>query len=162
MDGVRSRLKRVRQALQHRFHQCAGTRSAVRCRGRRPAAAVDGRLHLSLVVMLPTPNGRARFPFRASRGMKFGVCRRAMNSSTVKRYLPWVVAATMFMEQLDSTILNTAVPSMAVSLHVTPLSLKSVVTSYIISLAVCIPISGWMADPFGSRRVFASAVATFP
>jgi EmrB/QacA subfamily drug resistance transporter len=84
-----------------------------------------------------------------------------MNSSTVKRYLPWVVATTMFMEQLDSTILNTAVPSMAVSLHVTPLSLKSVVTSYIISLAVCIPISGWMADRFGSRRVFASAVATF-
>jgi EmrB/QacA subfamily drug resistance transporter len=84
-----------------------------------------------------------------------------MNSSTVKRYLPWVVATTMFMEQLDSTILNTAVPSMAVSLHVTPLSLRSVVTSYIISLAVCIPISGWMADRFGSRRVFASAVAAF-
>jgi EmrB/QacA subfamily drug resistance transporter len=84
-----------------------------------------------------------------------------MNSSTVKRYLPWVVATTMFMEQLDSTILNTAVPSMAVSLHVTPLSLKSVVTSYIISLAVCIPISGWMADRFGSRRVFAGAVAAF-
>src|SRR5882724_2597993 len=84
-----------------------------------------------------------------------------MNSSTVKRYLPWVVATTMFMEQLDSTILNTAVPSMAVSLHVTPLSLKSVVTSYIISVAVCIPISGWMADRFGSRRVFASAVAAF-
>ena len=84
-----------------------------------------------------------------------------MNSSSAKRYLPWVVATTMFMEQLDSTILNTAVPSMAVSLHVTPLSLKSVVTSYIISLAVCIPISGWMADRFGSRRVFASAVAVF-
>ena len=86
---------------------------------------------------------------------------RAMNSPSAKRYLPWVVATTMFMEQLDSTILNTAVPSMAVSLHVTPLSLKSVVTSYIIALAVCIPISGWMADRFGSRRVFASAVAVF-
>jgi len=84
-----------------------------------------------------------------------------MNNPTVKRYLPWVVATAMFMEQLDSTILNTAVPSMAVSLHVTPLSLKSVVTSYIISLAVCIPISGWMADRFGSRRVFASAVSAF-
>jgi EmrB/QacA subfamily drug resistance transporter len=86
---------------------------------------------------------------------------RAMNSPSAKRYLPWVVATTMFMEQLDSTILNTAVPSMAVSLHVPPLSLKSVVTSYIIALAVCIPISGWMADRFGSRRVFASAVAVF-
>jgi len=84
-----------------------------------------------------------------------------MDRETVKRYLPWVVATTLFMEQLDSTIVNTAVPAMAASLHVTPLSLKAVVTSYILSLAVCIPISGWMADRFGTRRVFASAVALF-
>jgi EmrB/QacA subfamily drug resistance transporter len=81
--------------------------------------------------------------------------------STVKRYLPWVVATALFMEQLDSTIINTAVPAMAASLNVTPLSLKAVVTSYILSLAVCIPISGWMADRFGTRRVFSSAVAIF-
>ena len=84
-----------------------------------------------------------------------------MESTSVKRYLPWVVATALFMEQLDSTIVNTAVPAMAASLHVTPLSLKAVVTSYILSLAVCIPISGWMADRFGTRRVFASAVALF-
>ena len=84
-----------------------------------------------------------------------------MDSSTVKQYLPWVVATTLFMEQLDSTIVNTAVPSMAASLHVVPLSLKAVVSSYILSLAVCIPISGWMADRFGTRRVFATAVAIF-
>ena len=84
-----------------------------------------------------------------------------MNPSTVKRYLPWVVAAALFMEQLDSTIVNTAVPAMAASLQVTPLSLKAVVTSYILSLAVCIPVSGWMADRFGTRRVFGSAVALF-
>ena len=65
------------------------------------------------------------------------------------------------MEQLDSTIVNTAVPSMAASLNVTPLSLKAVVTSYILSLAVGIPVSGWMADRFGTRRVFAVAVAVF-
>ena len=80
---------------------------------------------------------------------------------TVKAYLPWVVATTLFMEQLDSTIVNTAVPAMAASLHVTPLSLKAVVSSYILSLAVCIPISGWMADRFGTRRVFGIAVAVF-
>ena len=80
---------------------------------------------------------------------------------SVKRYLPWVVATALFMEQLDSTIINTAVPAMAASLNVTPLSLKAVVTSYILSLAVCIPISGWMADRFGTRRVFSSAVAIF-
>ncbi|MDE2147641.1 MAG: MFS transporter, partial [Burkholderiales bacterium] len=65
-----------------------------------------------------------------------------MNPDHVKRYLPWVVATALFMEQLDSTIVNTAVPAMAASLQVTPLSLKAVVTSYILSLAVCIPVSG--------------------
>jgi EmrB/QacA subfamily drug resistance transporter len=78
-----------------------------------------------------------------------------------KRYLPWVVAIVMFMETLDTTIVNTAVPSMAASLQVPPLSLKAVVASYILSLAVCIPISGWMADRFGTRRVFFSAVTLF-
>lgn len=84
-----------------------------------------------------------------------------MDTPTIKRYLPWVVACALFMEQLDSTIVNTAVPAMAASLGVTPLSLKAVVTSYIVSLAVCIPISGWMADRFGTRRVFSTAVAIF-
>lgn len=84
-----------------------------------------------------------------------------MERSPIKRYLPWVVAAALFMEQLDSTIINTAIPAMAESLQVTPLSLKAVVTSYILSLAVGIPLSGWLADRFGSRRVFSSAVAVF-
>jgi EmrB/QacA subfamily drug resistance transporter len=79
----------------------------------------------------------------------------------VRRYLPWLVAIALFMEQLDSTIVNTAVPAMAASLGVTPLSLKAVVASYICALAVSIPISGWMADRYGTRRVFASAVALF-
>ncbi|UGQ47714.1 DHA2 family efflux MFS transporter permease subunit [Massilia endophytica] len=83
------------------------------------------------------------------------------SSDFTKRYLPWVVATALFMEQLDSTIVNTAVPTMAVSLGVTPLSLKSVVTSYILSLAVAIPVSGWMADRFGTRRVFMTAVVIF-
>ncbi|MFZ6843754.1 DHA2 family efflux MFS transporter permease subunit [Undibacterium sp. RuTC16W] len=83
------------------------------------------------------------------------------HAATVKRYLPWVVATALFMEQLDSTIINTAVPSMAASLQVSPLSLKAVVTSYILSLAVGIPISGWIADRYGTRRVFSIAVAIF-
>ena len=84
-----------------------------------------------------------------------------MDNLTVKRYLPWVVATALFMEQLDSTIVNTAVPAMAASLQVAPLSLKAVVASYILSLAVFIPVSGWMADRFGTRRVFGIAVAVF-
>src|ERR1700721_1101596 len=65
------------------------------------------------------------------------------------------------MESLDTTILNTAVPTMAAALHVAPLSMKSVLASYTLSLAVFIPISGWMADRFGTRRVFASAIGIF-
>ena len=84
-----------------------------------------------------------------------------MDSTTVKRFLPWVVATALFMEQLDSTIVNTAVPAMAASLQVSPLSLKGVVASYILSLAVGIPVSGWMADRFGTRKVFSWAVAIF-
>ena len=84
-----------------------------------------------------------------------------INTSSAKTYLPWVVATALFMEQLDATIVNTAIPSIAASLQVTPLSLKSVVTSYIISLAVGIPVSGWMADRFGTRKVFGIAIAVF-
>jgi EmrB/QacA subfamily drug resistance transporter len=83
------------------------------------------------------------------------------SSADAKRYLPWVVAIVLFMETLDTTIVNTAVPTMAASLQVEPLSLKAVVASYILSLAVCIPISGWMADRFGTRRVFFTAVSVF-
>ena len=80
----------------------------------------------------------------------------------VKRLLPWLVAVAFFMESLDTTILNTAVPDRSPSaLHVAPLSMKSVLTSYTLSLAVFIPVSGWVADRFGTRRVFASAIGLF-
>jgi EmrB/QacA subfamily drug resistance transporter len=78
-----------------------------------------------------------------------------------KRLLPWLVAVAFFMESLDTTILNTAVPVVSKALAVTPLSMKSVLASYTLSLAVFIPISGWMADRFGTRRVFAAAIALF-
>jgi EmrB/QacA subfamily drug resistance transporter len=65
------------------------------------------------------------------------------------------------MESLDTTILNTAVPAISASLNVAPLSMKSVLTSYTLSLAVFIPVSGWVADRFGTRRVFASAIGIF-
>lgn len=78
-----------------------------------------------------------------------------------RRYLPWLVAVALFMENLDATIVNTAVPTMAASLGVEPLSLKGVLTSYTLSLAVFIPISGWMADRFGTRKVFTLAIWLF-
>ena len=65
------------------------------------------------------------------------------------------------MEQLDSTIITTAIPAMAKSLGTEPVRLSLAITSYILSLAVFIPISGWFADRFGSRRVFCAAIIVF-
>ncbi len=78
-----------------------------------------------------------------------------------KVYLPWLVAMALFMEQLDITIVNTAIPAMAQSLQVTPLSLKTVANCYTLSLALCIPLSGWLADRHGTRRVFGFAIVLF-
>src|SRR6476660_728583 len=82
-------------------------------------------------------------------------------SDAAKSLLPWLVAVAFFMESLDTTILNTAVPAISEALSVTPLSMKAVLASYTLSLAVFIPISGWMADRFGTRHVFASAIGIF-
>jgi EmrB/QacA subfamily drug resistance transporter len=82
-------------------------------------------------------------------------------SATAKRLLPWVVAIGFFMESLDTTILNTAVPSIARSLKVEPLDMKAALASYALSLAIFIPISGWMANRYGTRRVFGSAIGVF-
>src|SRR5882757_7743094 len=82
-------------------------------------------------------------------------------SDTAKRLLPWLVAVGFFMESLDTTILNTAVPAIAHALKVPPLSMKAVLATYTLSLAVFIPVSGWMANRFGTRRVFAAAIGTF-
>lgn len=82
-------------------------------------------------------------------------------SEAARKLLPWLVAVAFFMESLDTTILNTAVPAISAALHVGPLSMKAVLASYTLSLAVFIPISGWVADRFGTRRVFATAIGLF-
>jgi EmrB/QacA subfamily drug resistance transporter len=82
-------------------------------------------------------------------------------TAAAKRLLPWLVAVGFFMESLDTTILNTAVPAIAKALEIPPLSMKAVLASYTLSLAVFIPISGWMANRFGTRRVFATAIGIF-
>jgi len=85
----------------------------------------------------------------------------AVGAGGSRRLVPWLVALAFFMESLDTTILNTAVPTIARALGIVPLSMKSVLSSYTLSLAVFIPVSGWMADRFGTRRVFASAIGVF-
>lgn len=75
--------------------------------------------------------------------------------------LLWLVGAAFFMQTLDSTIVNTAVPSIAQALAVTPLSLRTALTSYVLALAIFIPASPWLADRFGTRRVFAASILIF-
>jgi len=75
--------------------------------------------------------------------------------------IPGVVAVAFLMEQLDQTIIVTAVPQMAQSLGVSPLALNLAITTYILALAIFIPVSGWFADRFGARRVFVLALAVF-
>ncbi|MES2308632.1 MAG: DHA2 family efflux MFS transporter permease subunit, partial [Verrucomicrobiota bacterium] len=83
------------------------------------------------------------------------------SEEAIKKLLPWLVAVAFFMELLDTTILNTAVPVLADAMKVPPLSMKAVLSSYTLSLAVFIPVSGWMADRFGTRKIFASAIGLF-
>jgi len=75
--------------------------------------------------------------------------------------VPLIVACALFMENLDSTVLATSLPAIARSLNVNPLTLNLAITSYLLSLAVFIPISGWVADRFGARQVFRLAIAVF-
>jgi len=86
---------------------------------------------------------------------------RAMVRPGLRLLIPLVVACGMFMENLDSTILATSIPQMAESLGENPLHLNIAITSYLLSLAVFIPISGWVADRFGARSVFCIAIAVF-
>ncbi|HTQ71414.1 MAG TPA: DHA2 family efflux MFS transporter permease subunit [Acidocella sp.] len=72
-----------------------------------------------------------------------------------------IVAVALFMQNLDSTVVTTALPAMARSFHTDPLYMSVAVTSYLISLSVFIPASGWVADRFGARQVFRVAVIIF-
>src|SRR6202044_3600564 len=76
-------------------------------------------------------------------------------------YVTTLIAGAFFMENLDRTIIATALPQMARSFHVGAVNLNIGMTAYLLTLAVFIPISGWVADRYGSRSVFASAIAIF-
>jgi EmrB/QacA subfamily drug resistance transporter len=78
-----------------------------------------------------------------------------------QRLIPLIVATALFMENMDSTVIATSLPAIAADVGTSPLTLKLAITSYLLSLAVFIPASGWTADRFGARLVFASAVAVF-
>jgi len=84
-----------------------------------------------------------------------------MSSSRSHIIAPLIVGCAQFMHQFDGAVITTAVPSMAESLHEDPVRLNLAITCYLLSLAVFVPISGWMADRFGAKRVFMSAIVIF-
>ncbi|WP_271460813.1 multidrug transporter subunit MdtD [Pantoea leporis] len=77
------------------------------------------------------------------------------------RWQLWIVAFGFFMQALDTTIVNTAIPSMARDLNVSPLNMHSVIVSYVLTVAITLPISGWLADRFGVRNIFFCAIVLF-
>ncbi|PYE90454.1 DHA2 family efflux MFS transporter permease subunit [Phyllobacterium leguminum] len=79
----------------------------------------------------------------------------------MNRIIPLVLAVALFMEQMDSSIISTSLPAIAVDIGTSPIALKLAFTAYLVSLAVFIPISGWMADRFGAKNVFRAAIAVF-
>lgn len=83
------------------------------------------------------------------------------DTSHQNKPLLWLVAMGFFMQALDSTIVNTALPAMAHSLGESPLRMQSVVIAYMLTMAVMIPMSGWLADRLGTRKVFFSAIVFF-
>lgn len=75
--------------------------------------------------------------------------------------LPWVTAIAMFIQSLDGTILNTSLPVIARDMQYSPTKMQSVIVSYTLTLALFIPLSGWLSDKFGSRNMFIMAVGLF-
>ncbi len=85
---------------------------------------------------------------------------KSFNSPT-KKILPFILATAIFMQMLDSTILNTSLPSIANDLNESPLNMQNAIISYVLTLAVFMPVSGFLADKFGTKRVFIFAIAVF-
>jgi EmrB/QacA subfamily drug resistance transporter len=85
----------------------------------------------------------------------------SMQDRPYDRVVPLIVATALFMENMDSTVIATSLPAIARALGTNPLALKLAVTSYLLSLAICLPASGWTADRFGARNVFRIAIGVF-
>src|SRR5215469_17738628 len=84
-----------------------------------------------------------------------------MPSDSKPKIVAMIVGSAIIMQQIDSTVITTALPQMAISLHTDPVSLSVAVTAYLLSLAVFVPVSGWAADRYGGRTIFRAAIALF-
>ena len=82
-------------------------------------------------------------------------------SHTTSAWLPFLLAIAIFMQMLDATILNTALPEIAADLNESPLNMQLAVISYTLTVALLIPLSGYLADKFGTKKVFFGSIALF-
>ena len=85
----------------------------------------------------------------------------AQASESTKKLLPFILATAIFMQMLDSTILNTSLPAIAKDLNESPLNMQNAIISYVLTLAVFMPVSGFLSDKFGTKRVFIFALVLF-
>ena len=83
------------------------------------------------------------------------------SGAPASRFMPAVMASALFMDLLDTAALGTALPTMAREFHTEPLHLKLALTAYLMTMAILVPASGWLADRFGARRVFVNAVRIY-
>lgn len=86
---------------------------------------------------------------------------QAVSSPQIKKVLPIILATAIFMQMLDSTILNTSLPAIAKDLGESPLDMQNAIISYVLTLALLMPISGFLADKYGTKKVFVAALFLF-
>ena len=101
---------------------------------------------------------------RANRAAQSALAPGARNSypdTRLNRTIPLILAVALFMENMDSTVIATSLPAIAADIGTSPVALKLALTSYLVSLAIFIPISGWMADRYGAKRIFRIAIGVF-
>lgn len=89
------------------------------------------------------------------------LCYNVLMIVSLKKFTMLVVSIAMFMDVMDANILNTAVPTISLAFHINPVDLKVALISYLLSFAIFIPTSGWVADRFGTKRIFISALAFY-
>lgn len=90
-----------------------------------------------------------------------GINNAIQTTETIKKVLPIILATSIFMQMLDSTILNTSITAIARDLNESPLEMQNAIISYVLTLALFMPVSGFLSDKFGTRKVFIFALLLF-
>src|SRR5579884_1721767 len=139
------------------------------CRSRRSASSTRSTARQPEAPKQRAEPQRARSSHTASRSAPTRAYSRlavplytgSMSRESNPKIVAMIVGSAIIMQQIDSTVITTALPQMAISLHSDPVRLSVAVTAYLLSLAVFVPVSGWAADRYGGRTIFRAAIALF-